>query len=86
MKETISNMLRRKMRTSLTVLGIVIGVFALTVMGAMAEKMNLLLSGGVQYYSSHAQVSPAGGDFTAPMQVSKARELCEKARGGYAGV
>lgn len=75
MNEILSNMLRRKMRTSLTVLGIVIGVFALTVMGAMSEKMNLLLSGGVQYYSSHVQVGPAGGDFTAPMPVSKAREL-----------
>ena len=44
MIDILRNMTRRKVRTGLTVLGIVIGVFALTVMGAMAEKMNLLVA------------------------------------------
>ena len=34
MSEAISNIWRRPLRTALTILGIVIGVFALTVMGA----------------------------------------------------
>jgi len=37
MSEAISNILRRPLRTALTILGIVIGVFALTVMGALGE-------------------------------------------------
>ena len=35
MTEAISNIWRRPLRTALTILGIVIGVFALTVMGAL---------------------------------------------------
>ncbi len=50
MREAIRNILRRKLRTALTVLGIVIGVFALTVMGALAEKLNVLVAGGDDYF------------------------------------
>lgn len=59
-------MFRRKFRTLLTIFGIVIGVFALTVMGAMAEKMNLLISGGEKYLTGQISVGPKGsGPFTA---------------------
>ncbi len=61
MLDIVRNMMRRKGRTSLTVLGIVIGVFALTVMGSMAEKMNMLVGGGLTYYSGHATVVQKGG-------------------------
>ncbi|MGH2429857.1 MAG: ABC transporter permease [Candidatus Limnocylindria bacterium] len=50
MTEAISNILRRPLRTGLTILGIVIGVFALTVMGALAEKLNVLVEGGDDYF------------------------------------
>jgi putative ABC transport system permease protein len=50
MSEAIRNILRRKLRTGLTILGIVIGVFALTVMGALAEKLNVLVDGGDEYF------------------------------------
>src|SRR5687768_9771509 len=50
MSEAISNIWRRPLRTALTVLGIVIGVFALTVMGALAEKLNVLVDGGDEYF------------------------------------
>jgi hypothetical protein len=46
MNEAISNIWRRPLRAALTILGIVIGVFALTVMGALAEKLNVLVDGG----------------------------------------
>ena len=45
---TLRNVFRRKMRAFLTISGITIGVFALVVMGAMAEKITLLVDGGVQ--------------------------------------
>src|SRR2546423_9952117 len=58
--EIIRNLTRRKLRTTLTVSGIVIGVLALVTMGAMAEKFNALLDGGVTYFGSNIQVTAAG--------------------------
>ena len=60
MNEAIRNIARRKLRTSLTILGIVIGVFALTVMGALAEKLNVLVSGGDEYFRTRIFVFDAG--------------------------
>ncbi|TMC32089.1 MAG: ABC transporter permease [Chloroflexi bacterium] len=59
--EIIRNLTRRKLRNILTVSGIVIGVLALVTMGAMAEKFNALLDGGVAYFGSNIQVTAAGG-------------------------
>lgn len=60
MPEALKNILRRKLRTGLTVLGIVIGVFALTVMGALAEKLNVLVDGGDEYFRTRIFVFDAG--------------------------
>lgn len=70
MIEILKNMFRRKTRTLLTVFGIAIGIFALVVMGAMAEKISLLVDGGVKYYGDKVQISPdvAGFGFT-PMRI-----------------
>lgn len=54
-------MWRRKLRTALTVFGIVIGIFAFTVMGAMAEKINLLVGGALSFYGSAINVQGKGG-------------------------
>ena len=59
--EIIRNLTRRKLRTTLTISGIVIGVLALVTMGAMAEKFNALLDGGVAYFGGNIQVTSAGG-------------------------
>ena len=61
MIETLRNLSRRKLRTFLTVLGITVGILALTVMGAMSEKINLLVDGAVRYYSTRIVVQPKGG-------------------------
>ncbi|HSK93449.1 MAG TPA: ABC transporter permease [Candidatus Angelobacter sp.] len=60
MSEAISNIWRRPLRTALTILGIVIGVFALTVMGALAEKLNVLVDGGDEYFRTRLFVFDAG--------------------------
>ncbi|NLG66994.1 MAG: ABC transporter permease [Actinobacteria bacterium] len=54
-------MWRRKLRSALTVFGIVIGIFAFTVMGSMAEKINLLISGAVSFYGTAITVQGKGG-------------------------
>jgi putative ABC transport system permease protein len=55
--EIARNLWRRKLRTILTVSGIVMGIFALTTMGSLAEHFNTLLAGGITYYSSSIQVA-----------------------------
>lgn len=54
--EPLRNLMRRKVRSALTILGIVIGIFALTTMGAMAARFNQELDGGVTYFGSNIQV------------------------------
>ncbi|PIY96602.1 MAG: hypothetical protein COY66_03855 [Candidatus Kerfeldbacteria bacterium CG_4_10_14_0_8_um_filter_42_10] len=56
MRILLRNLLRRKLRTALTVGGIMIGVFALTVMGAMSEKLSLLVKGGEDFYKTKVTV------------------------------
>ena len=48
---TLRNVFRRKLQGLLTIFGITIGVLALVVMGSMAEKINMLVAGGTEYYS-----------------------------------
>jgi putative ABC transport system permease protein len=72
--EIIRNMARRKLRSTLTILGIVIGIFALTTMGAMAEHFNALIGGGVTYFGSNVQVGPPDGQ-TGILPLSKLDEL-----------
>ena len=70
---TLRNLFRRKLRVLLTIFGITIGVLALVVMGGMAEKMGLLVSGGTEYYSDKVTVGAEGtGLFSsAPLSLSK---------------
>jgi putative ABC transport system permease protein len=63
--EILRNFRRRKLRSALTISGILIGILALTTMGAMAEHVNALLDGGVKYYSSSVQVTSASD--TSPL-------------------
>jgi len=48
---------RRKLRSTLTITGIAIGIMALVVFGSMANKMNALIGGGSKYYQDKAIVS-----------------------------
>jgi putative ABC transport system permease protein len=57
----LRNIFRRKLRAFLTIFGIAIGVLSLVVMGAIAEKLTLLVDGGVQYYKGKVIVSPDAG-------------------------
>jgi len=51
------NLGRRKLRTTLTVLGIVIGIWALVVFSALATKINTLVGSGTDYYVGKIVVS-----------------------------
>ncbi len=80
---TLRNIFRRKIRAFLTIFGIIIGVFALVVMGAMAEKLNLLVAGGTKFYRDKVVVNAPGGiaGFAAsPLSKDKIKEI-EKVEG-----
>ncbi len=50
---------RRKLRTALTVVGIAVGIWALMVMSAMANKLTTLVDGGSTYFDNKIVVSDA---------------------------
>lgn len=73
----VRNVFRRKLRAFLTIFGITIGVFALVVMGGMAEKINLLVDGGTRFYSDKVTISDPGASagFGAPLAIGKIADL-----------
>jgi putative ABC transport system permease protein len=73
--EILRNFGRHKVRSFLTISGIVIGVLALTTMGALAENFNALLNGGVAYFGSSVQVGPPDGQSAALLPTSKIDEI-----------
>ena len=78
MKETIRNVTRRKLRSFLTISGIVIGILALTTMGALASNFNALLDGGAKYYAGYVPVGDANSNGVTGggvLPLSKASEI-----------
>lgn len=57
---TVRNLTRRKLRSALTISGIVIGILALTTMGALADNFNQMVGGGAAFYGDHVIVKDAG--------------------------
>jgi len=53
----VRNLGRRKLRTTLTILGIVIGIWALVVFSSLANKINTLVATGSDYYVGKVVVS-----------------------------
>jgi putative ABC transport system permease protein len=80
----VRNLGRRKLRSFLTITGIVIGIVALTTMGAVAANFDALLGGGVAYYGDHVMVedsgAPAGLLPTGVVALGKVTEV-ERVRG-----
>jgi putative ABC transport system permease protein len=62
MNEIIRNLIRRKLRSFLTISGIVIGIVALTTMGALANNFNALLDGGAKYIAGYVPVGDASSN------------------------
>lgn len=75
----LRNFGRRKVRTTLTVLGITIGIWVLVVFSSMANKVNALVAGGSEFYAGKVTVSAAGGSmgFDNPMAISTLDEVAK---------
>ena len=77
----LRNLGRRRVRTTLTILGITIGIWALVVFGSMANKINAIVVGGSAYYTDKVILSDASagiaGFSTAPMSLATADKVRE---------
>ena len=62
MNQIVRNLVRRKLRSFLTISGIVIGIVALTTMGALADNFNALLDGGAKYIAGFVPVGDASSN------------------------
>lgn len=74
----LRNIFRRKLRAFLTIFGITIGVVALVAMGAIAEKLQLLVDGGTDYYADKVIVTgkgAIGGFSTTPLSLDLVDEI-----------
>jgi putative ABC transport system permease protein len=84
--QILRNVFRRKLRVLLTIFGITIGVLALVVMGSMAEKINMLVSGGMRYYSDKVIVAAEGSNMFSSGLLSLGKYDAIKAVPGVAEV
>ncbi len=75
MSEILRNMARRKLRTTLTIVGIVIGILALTVMGSMSEYFNTLIDNAVNLLGNNIVVSPKSNDFESILTTTDERKV-----------
>ena len=75
MKEILRNLMRRKVRSGLTISGIVIGIFALTTMGALAEHFNSLLNVGVQFAGTSIAVKAPAEQTSGLLPLSRRDEI-----------
>lgn len=75
------NLGRRKLRTTLTILGITIGIWSLVVFGSMANKITALVDGGSTYFAGKIVLTDSSGSMggfgSAPMPLATADEIAK---------
>ncbi|MEI8143214.1 MAG: ABC transporter permease [Candidatus Berkelbacteria bacterium] len=76
--EIFRNIWRRKFRALLTITGIAVGIFAFTVMGSMALKLNKMIDGGKRYITGQITISPKGSDFMSGTSGTMPVDLLDK--------
>ncbi len=61
----LRNLARRRVRTSLTILGVTIGIWALVVFGSMANRVNIMVSNGSAFFDN-GTITVWGGGGSVP--------------------
>lgn len=69
--EVIRGFIERRVRSALTVGGIVLGMLVLTLTGAVAEHYDAQLRGGVTYFKSNIQVTDDAGTYAGIVSLTK---------------
>jgi putative ABC transport system permease protein len=74
MMQLLRDLERRRLRTTLTILGITIGIWALVVFGSMANKINSIVDGGSAFYADKVTVAARGSGmgFGQPLDIGTA--------------
>lgn len=82
MMQLLRDLERRRLRTTLTILGITIGIWALVVFGSMANKINSIVDGGSTFYADKVTVAARGSGmgFGQPLDINTA-EIVETIAG-----
>jgi len=75
MPEILRNLGRHKLRTGLTTFGIIIGIFALTVMGSMTEYFSTMLDNALKHGGSSIGVTANTREGAKPLSTSTVRRL-----------
>ena len=66
---------RRKLRTTLTIIGITIGIWALVVFSSMASQMNSLVGMGSDFYADKVVVTDGEAFGTSPMSLASTETI-----------
>ncbi len=69
--EIVRNFVEHRVRSTLAVSGVAIGILALTLTGAMSEHFVAQLQGGIAYYRSNIQVADDAGGNAGVISLSK---------------
>jgi putative ABC transport system permease protein len=69
--EIFRNIAKHRLRSTLTIGCIAVGMTALTMIGAVAEHFNAQLDGEVKYFSSNIQVADDAGSYAGVISLSK---------------
>lgn len=81
LRYVLRNMWRRKARTLLTVFGIVVGIFALTVLGALSARLNQQVKGAKTWYTSKISVLPSDANLLGGrggfLELSKVQQIMQ---------
>lgn len=85
MSEIIRNLMRRRLRSALTVFGICVGILALVLLGSISEMINRSISLGTQYLTGQITVTGGGMGHESGM-LSKTQIEKIKAVPGVSGV
>ncbi len=72
---------RRKLRTTLTIVGITIGIWSLVVFSSLANRLNSFVDAGSGIYAGKIIVAEGESFGTSPMPLTAADDI-----GGLAGV
>ena len=76
---------RRKLRTTLTISGITIGIWALVVFSSMASQINGLVGMGTEFYADKITVTDGVAFGTSPMRLTDADAIASVTRGCSGG-
>jgi putative ABC transport system permease protein len=74
----LRNLARRRLRTSLTILGVTIGIWALVVFGSMANRINAMVGNGSVFFDSGVVAVWGGGGSvpkSSPVDIGLADEI-----------